>query len=46
MGIFDKIDFTNLPKNYNEHDVREDIITPLLNILGYSRFDNSNRIKT
>lgn len=29
MGIFDKIDFNNLPKNYNECDVRENIITPL-----------------
>ncbi len=44
MGIFDKVDFNNLPKNYNEHDVREDIIAPLLNMLGYSTFDESNRI--
>ena len=44
MGIFDKIDFNNLPKNYNEQDVREDIIAPLLNLLGYSTFDKDNLI--
>ncbi len=44
MGIFDKIDFNNLPKNYNEQDVREDIITPWLKALGYSTSDESNRI--
>lgn len=44
MGIFDKIDFNNLPRNYNEQDVREDIIAPLLNLLGYSTFDKDNLI--
>lgn len=44
MGIFENIDFNNLPENYNENSVREDIITPLLKILGYSSFDKLNCI--
>ena len=44
MGIFDKIDFNNIPRDYNEQDVREDIIAPLLNLLGYSTFDKDNLI--
>lgn len=41
MGLFDNIDFNNLPENYNEKDVREDIIAPLLKALGYSAFNES-----
>jgi len=44
MGIFDRIDFNNLPPHFNENAVREEIIKPLLEVLGYSRFDNTNTI--
>lgn len=44
MSIFENIDFNNLPESYNENSVREDIIAPLLKILGYSAFDKSNCI--
>ncbi len=44
MSIFENIDFNNLPEGYNEDGVREDIIAPLLKILGYSAFDKSNCI--
>ena len=44
MGIFENIDFNNLPEDYNENSVREDIIAPLLKILGYSSFDKLNYI--
>lgn len=39
MGIFDHIDFSNFPKDYKEDSVREEIIAPLLKILGYSAFN-------
>lgn len=44
MGIFDNIDFDNLPLDFNEASVREEIITPILNLLGYSAFDKQNCI--
>lgn len=44
MGIFDEINFDNLPNEFLEDSVREDIITPLLKCLGYSAFDEKNRI--
>ncbi len=45
MKILDKIDFNNLPKDFKEQDVREEIITPILKKLGYSSFDENNLIK-
>lgn len=44
MSIFENIDFNNLPEDYNESSVREEIITPLLKILGYSASDKVNHI--
>lgn len=44
MGIFDNIDFNNLPKGFNESCVREEIIAPILKLLGYSAFDKQNCI--
>lgn len=44
MGIFDGIDFENLPNGFLEDSVREDIITPLLKCLGYSSFDEEKQI--
>ena len=42
MGIFDHINFNNLPKGFNESSVREEIVVPILNLLGYSAFDEQN----
>ena len=39
MGIFEGIDFDNLPSGFKEDSVREEIIAPLLKILGYSAFN-------
>ncbi len=44
MGIFDKIDFHNLPKDLNERGIREEIVNPFLNELGYSIFNEQNKI--
>lgn len=44
MGIFDGIDFNNLPKDFKEDSVREEIIMPFLKCLGYSAFDQLNCI--
>ena len=44
MGVFDKIDFNNLPEGFEESSVREEIIKPLLDCLGYSAFDEKRRI--
>lgn len=44
MGIFGNIDFNNLPEDYNESSVREEIVAPLLKILGYSSSDKENHI--
>ena len=44
MGIFDNIDFENLPSNFREDSVREEIVTPLLNSLGYDTFKGNNKI--
>lgn len=44
MGIFDNINFNNLPEDFREDSVREEIITPLLKCLGYSTFDSPYRI--
>jgi len=44
VGIFDGIDFNNLPLHFNEDSVKEEIVMPLLKILGYSRFDEANKI--
>lgn len=45
MGIFSQIDFANLPDNFSENSVREEIITPLLNLLGYSTFNSKYNIR-
>jgi hypothetical protein len=42
--VFDGIDFDNLQFCFSEDDVREEIITPLLKLLGYSAFDEKNKI--
>ena len=42
MGLFNGIDFSNFPPYFKEDSVREEIIKPLLNALGYSRFDKKN----
>lgn len=44
MGIFDRIDFNNLPQDLNEDGVREEIVAPFLKVLGYSAFEGENRI--
>ena len=44
MSIFENIDFNNLPEDYNEICVREEIIAPLLKLLGYSSSDKSKCI--
>lgn len=44
MSIFENIDFNNLPEDYNESSVREEIIAPLLKILGYSSSNKENHI--
>lgn len=44
MSIFENIDFKSLPEDYNESSVREEIIAPLLKILGYSASDKENHI--
>ena len=44
MGIFDEIDFNKFPTHFREDAVREEIVMPLLNALGYSRFDEVNKI--
>ncbi|MCL2052818.1 MAG: type I restriction enzyme HsdR N-terminal domain-containing protein [Oscillospiraceae bacterium] len=44
MGIFSEIDFDSLPIHFKEDAVREEILLPLLNALGYSRFDSINKI--
>ncbi len=44
MSIFGNIDFNNLPEDYNESSVREEIVAPLLKILGYSSSDKENHI--
>jgi hypothetical protein len=44
MKIFYGIDFDNLPSGFSEDAVREEIIAPLLKALGYSAFDEKNKI--
>lgn len=44
MSIFENINFNSLPDDYNENSVREEIIAPLLKILGYSASDKENHI--
>ena len=44
MGIFDEIDFNNLPPWFNEECVREEIIAPLLKALGYSATNDTYKI--
>ncbi len=44
MSIFENINFKNITEDYNEISVREEIIAPLLKILGYSASDKVNHI--